>query len=113
TSSPIFAIDLPNAAAVPIETRQDRRLARSERGHRRSAGPRSGSRPLTPAHHLAKARLYQMPGISRFVRAEYAKYSAPKPSIIIRSSAPTRSAKRIANAMRFDGPATQFGMTNA
>ena len=54
-----------------------------------------------------------MPGTRRFVFAEYAAYSSPKASIIILSSAPTRSAKRIANAIKFDGPATQFGMTSA
>src|SRR5580693_9272740 len=56
---------------------------------------------------------YQTPGIRRFVRAEYAAYSAPNSSTIILSSARTRSAQRIANAIKFDGPATQFGMTSA
>ena len=38
---------------------------------------------------------------------------APNSSIIILSSARMRSAQRIANAIKFDGPATQFGMTSA
>jgi len=49
----------------------------------------------------------------RFVRAEYAAYSSPNSSTIILSSARMRSAQRIANAIKFDGPATQFGMTSA
>ena len=55
----------------------------------------------------------QTPGIRRFVRAAYAAYSSRNPMIIILSSARTRSIKRIAKAIKFDGPATQFGITRA
>ena len=73
------------------------------------------------AHEPAKWRMrplpvsivYQTPGIRRLVRAEYAAYSSPNSSTIILSSERTRSAQRITNAIKFDGPATQFGMTSA
>src|SRR5436853_4033552 len=62
---------------------------------------------------LPASIVYQTPGIRHFVRAEYAAYSSPNSSTIILSSAWTQSEQRIANAIKFDGPATQFGMTSA
>ena len=57
--------------------------------------------------------VYQTRGIRRFVRAAYAAYSAPNCWAIILSSSPIRRAKRTANAIKFDSPATQFGITRA
>jgi hypothetical protein len=79
--------------------------------------PRATHRGLkaasAPLNQPAQRVVYQTPGINRFVRAEYAAYSSPNCSAIIFSSAPRRSARRTANAIAFEKPATQFGITRA
>jgi len=76
-----------------------------------SLGADSSPRSLTSSP--AQRVVYQMPGTNRFVRAEYSAYSSPNCSAIIFSSAPRRSATSTANAITFEKPATQFGITRA
>ena len=63
---------------------------------------------LVPAHHrLPDAR-------NKTLRPfRVPAYSLPNCWVIILSSAPIRSARRTANATKFDRPATQFGITSA
>ena len=79
---------------------------------KRLAGERPFLSAVAPAC-LPAHIVYHTRGIRRFVRAVYAAYSFPNCCDIILSSAPIRSAKRTANATKFERPATQFGITRA